>query len=112
MDNGNTASGTPFICRAQRTHLELGNKEDYHQVLQFFPIAEGDSFSVRLGFHNSVNDAVTWTAYQTFNPSTDRKLDFRVSGNLFAVEYFSEGDVSWKVSGHEAKLRVAGKARG
>ena len=101
MDNGNTADGTPLECYARRTDLEIDTKNGWNLVVRFYPLAEGDPFDVRLGFQDQVGGSVTWTDYQTFDPATDYQLDFTVNGRLHAVEFYSNADVSWKLSGYE-----------
>jgi hypothetical protein len=109
MDAGNTADGTNMECYARRTHLDLGDKLDWHMVTRILPHAEGDPFRVRLGSQPNITAAVTWTDYQTFDPDTDYKLDFRVSGRLHAIEFSSNADVAWKVSGYEAEFIKVGR---
>ena len=109
MDSGNTAKGTNISCIARRTALDLGDKADWHMVLALYIHADGDPFQVRIGYHNTLGDAVVWSAPQTFTPSTDYKLYFRVTGRLHAIEFSSNADVRWEISGYEADFEVVGR---
>lgn len=110
MDAGvNTEDGATMTCYARRTHLDLGDKLDWHMVTRILPYADGDPFRVRLGSQPNITAAVTWTNYQTFDPDTDYKIDFRVSGRLHAIEFSSAADVSWRVSGYEVEFIGVGR---
>lgn len=117
MDAGNTdviGSGesqvsTALECYARRTHLDLGDKVDWHTVSRIMPHAEGSQFRVRVGSQDNITASVSWSEYQTFNPTTDYKLDFRITGRLHAIEFSSNADVSWKVSGYEVDFVKVGR---
>ena len=109
MDFGNTADGSNIICYARRTHLDLGDKGDFHLVLTIYPRAEGDPFDVRVGSMAVSGGAVTWSDYQTFTPGTYYKLDFRVTGRLHAIEFYSNADVKWQVEAYEVDYARVGR---
>jgi hypothetical protein len=109
MDSGNTAAGVNMTCYARREALDLGDKADWHKVLELYPRAEGGAFNVRVGYQNTLNDTITWSSYQSFNPSTDYRLNFRVTGRLHAIEFQSNADVAWKVSGYDVDYEIAGR---
>ena len=108
MDRTNQANGVNIECIARRTHLDAGDQQDWHTVLTIYPRMQGDPVDIRVGYHEHINDAETWADYQTFDPSTDYKLDFRVSGRLHAIEYRSEDDVSWTSDGYETDFVFGG----
>jgi len=109
MDRTNQADGVNMTCYARRTALDIGDKADWHMALKLYPHAEGDAFRVRIGSQDYVTDSVAWSDYQAFDPNTDYKLDFRVSGRLHAIEFSSAADVSWKVSGYELDYEQVGR---
>ena len=109
MDRTNTADGVDMACYARREALDLGDKADWHMVLEAYIHAEGDPFNVRVGSMENINGAITWSDYQSFDPSTDYRLNFRVTGRLHAIEFQSEDDVSWKVSGYDVDYVQAGR---
>ena len=109
MDRTNQANGSNNVCYCRREALDLGDKADWHMVLEVYPHAEGDPFNVRIGSQATLNDAVTWSDYQSFDPDTDYRLNFRVTGRLHAIEFQSNADVSWKVSGYDVDYVQAGR---
>jgi len=109
MDRTNTADGVNMTCYARRSELDLGDKADWHKVLEVYPHAEGDPFTVKIGFQNNLNEAVTWSTGQTFDPDTDHRMNFRVTGRLHAIEFSSQADVSWKISGYDVDYQKAGR---
>lgn len=109
MDNGNQDDGVNRVCVARKTDIDLGDKHDIHEIMTVRPVAEGDAFSVRVGGQDNVNATVDWSAYQTFDPDSDYKLDFRVSGNLFAIEIYSTGDVDYRISSVEIDFDKVGR---
>lgn len=109
MDVGNTANGTNLNCYCRREGLDIGVKMDWHNVLKIYPMAEGDAFNVRVGSQDRVGAAITWSSYQSFDPSTDHQLDFRVNGRLHAIEFQSNADVSWRLSDFEVGYAPTGR---
>ena len=109
MDRTNQANGSNNVCYCRREALDLGDKADWHMLLEVYPHAEGDPFNVRIGSQATLNDAVTWSDYQSFDPDTDYRLNFRVTGRLHAIEFQSNADVSWKVSGYDVDYVQAGR---
>ena len=109
MDRTNQANGVNQVCYARRTHLDLGDKADWHMVLTVYPRAEGDPFDVRVGSTDVAGASPTWSAYQTFTPGTDYKLDFRVTGRMHDIEFYSDGDVSWNVESYEVDYEIVGR---
>ncbi|MBT8145481.1 MAG: hypothetical protein KJN90_01430 [Gammaproteobacteria bacterium] len=109
MDRTNTADGVTMTCYVRRTELDLGDKADWHMALEIYPHAEGDPFNVKIGYQNNLTEAVTWSSAQSFDPDTDHRLNFRVTGRLHAVEFSSAADVSWKVSGFDIDFQKVGR---
>lgn len=108
MDRTNQGAGTALECIARRTDLDLGDKQDFHMVRKIRPIASGDAFQVRVGSQLAAGGAVTWQDYQTFNPSSDIELNFRSTGRLHAIEFYSNADVDWEISGYEVDYVFCG----
>ena len=67
MDRTNTAEGVNIVCYARHTDIDLGDKADWHMVLELYVHAEGDPFNVRIGWQDNLNGSVTWSRR---NPST------------------------------------------
>ena len=109
QDSGNQADGVNMECIARRTHLDLGDKADFHMVTAIYPKVEGDPIQVRIGSHNVIGEAIVWEDYQTFTPGVDYVLYFRSTGRLQAVEFYSNDDVSSKVEGYDVDFAIVGR---
>ena len=109
MDRTNTADGVNMVCYARLSEIDLGDKADWHMVLELYPHATGDPFNVRIGYQDNISQAVTWSAAQAFDPDTDHRLNFRVTGRLHAIEFASEADVNWQVSGYTVDFAKVGR---
>jgi len=109
MDSGNQANGSNLECYARRTGVDLGDKADWHMVTTVYPKASGDAFQVRLGTLNILDGSYSWGSYQTFTPGTDYKLNFRTTGRLHAIEFYSNADVSWTLEGFEVDFAPVGR---
>jgi len=109
FDQTNQTDGSNRECYATRTHLDLGDKADWHMVLTLYPRAEGDAFQVRVGSLDVSGAATSWSDYQTFTPGVDYKLDFRVTGRQHSIQFYSNADVAWTVEGYELDYVPAGR---
>ena len=54
MDRTNTAEGVNIICYARLTDIDLGDKADWHMVLELYLHANGDPFNVRVGMQDNL----------------------------------------------------------
>jgi hypothetical protein len=109
FDDGNQSDGVNTSCIAERTGLNIGDNSDLHTVTRIYPNVEGDSVNVYIGSQMFPNDSVTYEGPYAFNPSTDRKVDCRVTGVIHAVKFQSEADVSWGIDSYEFEYKYAGK---
>lgn len=116
VDDTNQFNGTSFTATLQRTDLVLGGGkagtsiENRGLVLGIRPMMTGTGpVSVRLGSQEYQNGTVTWKTAQNFTPGTDYKLDFKVDGRLFAVEFESTGDVDWRLHRWDFEIQRSSK---
>ncbi|MGB5179957.1 MAG: hypothetical protein WBP44_14655 [Gammaproteobacteria bacterium] len=109
MDRTNTANGSTMTCYVRLSEIDLGDKADWHMVLELYLHATGDPFNVKVGMQDNLSQAVTWSDAQAFDPDTDYRLNFRVTGRLHAIEFASAADVSWKVSGYTVDYQRVGR---
>jgi hypothetical protein len=93
----------------ERTGLDIGNTSDLHTINAIYPTAEGDEFNIYVGSQMRANDDVTWEGPYSFDPSTDRKIDCRVTGVLHAIRFESTADVSWAVSSYGVDYKYSGR---
>ena len=76
---------------------------------EVWPKIQGGPVDVRVGTAQFIEGPYTWTAKQSFDPSNDRKLDFRVNEGYYgAIEFSSTGNVAWKLDSFEMNVKATG----
>jgi hypothetical protein len=105
-ESGNQDDGVDVACVLEKTNIELG--QGSHMIKAVHPYAEGQSFSVYVGYQNTKNAAVTWDGPFTFDPLTDRRVNCRVVGRYHAVKFCSTDDVAWTISAYGIEYEAAG----
>ncbi len=71
--------------------------------------AQGDPFNVYVGRQMSPSETTTWEGPFEFDPSTDYKIDCRVSGRLLGVKFESTTDVAWKITSYDMDIIPSGR---
>jgi hypothetical protein len=88
-DDGSAITGT---IETAEYHMGLPNiKKEVHEI---YPICRSTSTSlkIKVGYRNSINDAITWTPAKTFNPASDYKVDFRHEASRYIrFKIYSDG---------------------
>ena len=75
---------------------------------ELWPRIEGGPVNIKLGTAQYIDGPYTWTASQSFDPSSDRKLDFRpIEGYYGAIRFESSG-VSWHLDGFDLGVQTTG----
>ena len=69
--------------------------------------ANGGPFDVRVGGQDRVDGPVTWSAPQSFDPTTQKYLDVFQTHRLLAVRFESSADVFWELEGYDLDLDVS-----
>lgn len=110
--------GTNFDVTLQRTGLSvIGRKrtgewivdvERRKLVNKLWLKIQGGPVNVRMGYQEEPDGDVTWTDTQSFNPQTQRWLDFAFSGMAIAIEFSSNTNVTWKLLGYKIDINPAG----
>lgn len=118
FDLGTTRDGTAFTGLIQRTSLGVVGRnrktgewiEDFEvrkMCHRIWPKMSGGPVSIRMGGQNTPNGPVTWSAPQTFDPSTQQYCDVTTEGAALAVEF--SGANSWKLDGYKLDLVTLGR---
>ena len=108
FEDGNQFDGVDPTVTIERVGLDLGNTTDVHLVKTIYPYVEGGSVDVRIGHQSSPNDSVTWDGPYTFDPSSDYKIDVRVTGRLHAIRFSSNNNVQWALRGYGLDVEKVG----
>lgn len=103
-DEGTKFGTTDMVVTLQKTGITLAGMGSNGPVAdpnvdKFFdevwPKIKGGPVEVRVGTSQHIDGPYTWAPRQTFTPSTDRKLDFRVvDGYYGAIEFYLDTAVT------------------
>jgi hypothetical protein len=116
-DDGLDFNGTPFNVTLEKTGIIVagsGPNGPYMDpnvdkfVDEIWPRIEGGPVSVAVGTAQTIDGTYTWTNPQSFDPTTDKKLDFRpIEGYYWAIRFTSSG-VAWHLDGYDANVQATG----
>ncbi len=107
VDSGNTLAGTEITATLRRHSLDFGEPDRVKTVKRVWPrvIRAGAPLEARVGSQMFVEDAITWTPWQTF----DDKLDTFITGRYLSFEMRSTGGGSWRTSGADIEFEYRGR---
>ena len=111
-----TSNMTSYIERTGLTIDESGqpNPAMVKRVTAVYPkmsVSSTNTVNVYVGHQMSTEEAITWEGPPTFNPNTQSKVSFRVTGKYIGVKFESTGDETWRLDGYALDIKNAG-ARG
>jgi hypothetical protein len=69
----------------------------------------GTGVDIWLGGQDSLNDPITWQGPRTFDPSTDDKVDFDVTGRYISIRFETTDNSLWKLDSYAMNLEVLGQ---
>ena len=97
LDKGTTRDGSAFTGLTKREGISVvGRKRNGDWIVDFskrkilnrvWIKATGGPISVRIGFQEQMNGAISWSTPQTFNPTTQHYVDQFGSGRAVSVEF-------------------------
>lgn len=108
FEDGNQFDSVNAYCSAERIGLDIGDSSDVHTINAIYPHIEGGAVDIYVGSQMHVNDSVSWEGPYSFNPSTDRKIDCRVTGILHAIRFESTANAGWAITDYGVDFRRAG----
>ena len=117
IDDGLDFDGTAFTVTLQKTGIIIagnGQSGPYSDpnVDKFFdqiwPRVEGNAVNIRIGTAQFIDGPYTWTNKQSFDPATDRKLDFRPKEGYYGAIEFSSQGVEWHMDGFDLGVQATG----
>jgi hypothetical protein len=116
---GYQRDGVNYSGTLQRTSLSMIGKKRTgewivnHEIMKFidrlWPKVQGGPVQVRIGVQQTVNGAVVWSDYITFDPTTMVVADFSVSGRAIAIEFFVPSSIASRVDGYRISLTADGE---
>ena len=70
---------------------------------------DGGPVNVYVGRQMSPNESTTWEGPFSFDPSTDYKINCRVTGRLLGIKVESTADVAWRLNSYDMDVVPAGR---
>lgn len=115
-DIGYERNGVTYEVTLQRTGLALvGKKRTGEPIVDFqkqkyvdrvWPKASGGPILCRLGYQQTVDGAVAWGPYQTFDPLNDMTVDTDASGRAICIEFTTPQALEWRLEGYKLPVQV------
>jgi hypothetical protein len=104
---------TAYIERTGLTIDEQGanNQSMVKRVTAVYPkmsVSSDNTVNVYVGHQMSTEEAITWEGPITFNPNTQSKVPFNVTGKYIGVKFESTGDETWRLDGYALDIKNAG----
>lgn len=110
--------GTVFTAEVERTGLGIPFAEASPPDISTVKFCRGvwprisgtigQSVEVRMGYQMEIEGAITWLPWKTFVIGTDEKVDFLLSGRLFAIAFRSTTTFDWELSGYSLDVDPIG----
>lgn len=102
-----TAEDTNF--QIERTDIVLEGHENICTITRLYPYMEGSAdVQIEIGSQDFAGGPITWESARTYNPNTQRKLDVRCTGALFAYRISSIGTGAVSMSGMSVEYELDG----
>jgi hypothetical protein len=121
LDRGLTKDGVAIVATLRREGLSIiGRKRNGewivdHEVMKMvdslWPKVRGGTIRIRVGTQQVVDGAVTWGAYQNFDPTTGVVMypSGPTAGRAMAVEFSSVTNAVWKLDGYKYNVKTMGR---
>ena len=110
MDASEGRDSGDLGTRIERTNFALEGMRQVTTITRVFPHMEGtEPVQIQFGSHDYAGSPVRWKPVVIFNPSIDRKIDVRTTGELHAWRVQSLGEGNWSMSGMDIEYALAGE---
>jgi hypothetical protein len=94
----------------ERTHMPIAGHDNCTTATRVYPMIEGSStVNVKLGSHQAAGDGVRWVKPSEFDPTTERKIDTRTTGELHAFRVEGKAKDNWNLTGLDMEISPAGR---
>jgi hypothetical protein len=99
-----------YATRVERTDFPLLNDVVVTTITRVYPHVDGDGkLRIQFGSQDFPGAPVRWKPAVDFDPTTDRKIDLRTTGELHAWRFQSIEKTPWALSGFTIEYEMAGK---
>lgn len=100
----------PLNSRIERTDIPVDGHHIVTTLTRVYPLMSGSSdVSFQFGSQEYAGAPVNWKPAYIFNPSTQRKIDIRTTGELHAWRLDSIGSGSYSISGLIFEYAISGE---
>lgn len=109
LDEGLTGSSEVFSSNIERLGFALEGLNKVTTITTVFPHVRGNgTLFIRFGSQDYPGSPVRWKDAIEFDPSTDRKIDVRTTGELHCFRIFSDENQYWEFSSMDIEYVLAG----
>jgi len=108
-DNTNQFNGSSFTSYVEKTGIDLDDPTTIKRIARIYPRVDSNvALTVKVGFEYTKGEGYTWTTY-SYDPTTDDKLDVRVTGRFFGIRFESDTDTAWNVHSFDIEYQPVGR---
>tara|TARA_R110000782_G_scaffold212442_1_gene300472 strand:- start:851 stop:2419 length:1569 start_codon:yes stop_codon:yes gene_type:complete len=108
-DQSNTFDGIPITSRIERTGMHFGNTSQQKYCKEvYIDMSSTGPVDIYVGGQDAPNAAVVWEGPFVFDPSTQEKIDCRVTNKYLAFKVVSTTDISWSLTSYDMIWTPAG----
>ena len=108
-DKSNTFDTQAFTSRIERTGLHFGNTSLSKYCYEVYINMDASGpVQIYVGGQDSPSAEVVWEGPFSFDPSTQEKIDCRVTNKYLAFKVVSTADMSWSLTSYEMVWKPAG----
>ena len=94
----------------ERVNYPLETARNVTTITRVFPNVDGTQLlNIQFGSQDYPSGPVRWKPPVQFDPSVDRKIDVRTTGELHAWRISSTGNKAWRISGMDIEYSNAGE---
>ena len=105
-----SVSESDIPTQLHRSDYPLEDHRSVTSIARVFPHMTGsETVTLRFGSQDHQGAPIRWKAPVQFNPSTDRKIDIRTTGELHAWEITSNAKGAWHISGMDIEYSNNGE---
>jgi hypothetical protein len=99
-----------YTAVIERVNYPLETARNVTTITRVFPNIDGNQVvKIQFGSQDYPSGSVRWKQPVNFDPSTDRKIDVRTTGELHAWRISSTGNKFWRLSGMDIEYSNAGE---
>lgn len=109
MDDTDQANGVNETAYIERSGLAFGDTTQRKLIKRIWPrFTSNGPVTVRVGCQDYRNGPITWVN-NSFDPSTDDKVDVLVDGRYIAIRFESTTNINWKLHSFSMDFDYSGR---